>query len=147
MIVIYYTPLAPPRSPPHPQSGSYFQELSICLYNKDKLIKYLYTDPTNICPLYICLFIPNECSYFFQLLCFNNGDHLAMLCTKQKSIWWSLAPITRPQAQVPEFRKSQNQFLMCLPQYIPVSLNRHTAELWVPGVFLAVMTTGINLVT
>ena len=94
-------------------------------------------------------------SYFIQLLCFNNIDHLAMLCTKQKTIRWPSASIKRPQAPVPKFRKSLNQHIVCPPfsltfaepsQYIPVSLNGHTVELfWVPDVFLAVMTAGINL--
>ena len=32
----------------------------------------------------LCLFIPNEYSYFIQLFCFDNVDHLAMLCTQNK---------------------------------------------------------------
>ena len=69
-----------------------------------------------------------------------------MLRTKQKSIRWSLASITTPQAPVPTFRKSQNQYLVS-----SVFLNRrstslsHWTDLWVPGIFLAVTTAGIKL--
>ena len=86
---------------------------------------------------------------FYSSIFFNNVDHFAKFCTKQKSIWGSLAPITTPQAPVPKFWKSQNQFLVCPPPSLTVAIHpclRHTAELlWVPGVFLAVTTAGINL--
>ena len=64
----------------------------------------LYTDPKKeTSALHLCLLLPNECSYFIQLFCFNNVDHLATLYTKPKSIWWSLASITTTQALVPKF--------------------------------------------
>ena len=72
---------------------------------------------------HLCLFIPNKCSYFIQWFCFNNDDHLTMLCTKQKSIRWSLTPITTPQAPVPKFRKSQNQYLVCPPFSLTVAVH------------------------
>ena len=61
--------------------------------------------------LHLCLSIPNECSYFILLFCFNHVDHLAMLCTKQKSIRWSLAPIITPQApaQISKVTKSMSR--------------------------------------
>ena len=109
---------------------------------------FIYWPKNETSALHLCLFIPNKCSYFIQLFCFNNVDHLPMLCTKQKSIIRrSLAPITTPQAPVPKFRKSQNQYLVCPPFSLSVaSLNGHTAELlWVPCLFSAVTTAVINL--
>ena len=73
--------------------------------------------------LHLCLCIQNKCSYFIQLFCFNNADHLAMLCTKKKSIRWSLAPITMLQASVPTFQKSQNQYLICPPFSLTVTVH------------------------
>ena len=46
-----------------------------------------------------------------------------MLCAKQKSIRWSLAPMTTPQVQVPEFRKLQNQYLVWLPFALTVAVH------------------------
>ena len=80
--------------------------LNVAIFN-------IYRRKKETSALHLCLFIPNECSYFIQLFCFNNVDYLAMLCTKQKSIRWSLAPKTTPQTPVPKFRKSQNQYLVC----------------------------------
>ena len=64
--------------------------------------------------IYVCLFQTNA-AIFIQLFCFNNVDHLAMLCTKQKSIRWSYMPIRTPQAPVSKFQKSQNQYLVFPP--------------------------------
>ena len=46
-----------------------------------------------------------------------------MLCAKQKSIRWSLAPMKTPQAQVPEFRKLQNQYLVLSPFALTVAVH------------------------
>ena len=73
--------------------------------------------------LHLCLCSPNECGCFIQLFFLNNVDHLAMLCTKPKSIRLSLAPVTMPQARVPKFRKSQNQYLVCPPFSLAVAVH------------------------
>ena len=62
--------------------------------------------------LHLCLLIPNACRHFIQMFCFNNVDYSTMVCAKQKSIRWTLVPMTTPQAPVPKFRKSQNQYLV-----------------------------------
>ena len=68
-----------------------------------------------------------------------------------KSIRWSYRQLQRRKHQYPNF-ESHKINISCvlhfsLPsQYIPDSLNWHTADLlWVPGVFLVVTTSGINL--
>ena len=71
-----------------------------------------------------------ECSYLNQLFC-NKVDHLEVLHTKQKSMQWSLAPITTPQAQVPKFRKPHNQYLVCPPFSLTYPCLTELAHGWV----------------
>ena len=80
-----------------------------------------------------------------EMWLFNNSMH-------QKEIHWMhiLWQRQRRKHQYPKLRKSHNIsrdfHLHYSPQHVPVSLNGQVAELLcVPGVFLAVTTTGISL--
>ena len=74
---------------------------------------YILTQKKETPGLHLCMLVPNKCIDFIQLFCFSNVDHLAMLHvrTKQKSIRWSLAPITTPQHQYPNFESHKLNIL------------------------------------
>ena len=65
---------------------------------------------------YLCIFSPDECSFFSPLFCFKKCDYLTMLCEKiKKFIRCSFTATTTPHAPVSKLWKSHNQYLACLP--------------------------------
>ena len=85
---------------------------------------HVYWHKQETSTLHLCLLIPNECKQFIPMFCFNNVDYSAMVCAKQKSIRWPLAPMTT-QAPVPKFRKLQNQYLVCSSCFNHRSTSQH----------------------
>ena len=85
----------------------------------------LYCHKQETSALHVCLFIPNACRHFIQMFCFNNVDHSAIVCAKQKSIRWTLAQMITQQAPVAKIRKSQNQYLVCSSCFNHRSTSQH----------------------
>ena len=84
--------------------------------SKHKNDTRIYTDTIKKRPLYVYMNLlqTNEV-FFIWLFCFKNCDYLTMLYAKKKFIWCSFTATIKSQAPVPKLRKSNNQYLACLP--------------------------------
>ena len=109
----------------------------------------IYTDTKKKSPLYIyvCLFQTNAA------ILFNYFASITLMITHQTKIHSMVISANNNAAntstQISKVTKINISCVLHFPwpsQYIPVSLNGHTVELlWVPSVFLAITTAGINL--
>ena len=113
----------------------------------------LYIVPKKKCPLYIYVnFYQTIAVFFIQLFCFKKCDYVTMLCAIKKFIQCIFTATTNchkheyPNYESHKINISRVFHLHYSPQHVHVSLNKSVAELlWVPGVVLAVRTTGVSL--